>query len=174
MIISEWWNKNDFCCLSCSPLFSKLIYNKHELLFYDKNTPSEFSFFHSLKTSKADVLPHCFCSGAKSCLTLCNPMEWSTPSSSILRYLLEFAQIHAHWVSDASEDKHLILCHLLLVLPSIFPRIRVCSNESALSIRWPKYWSFSISPSSEGNSFLFSLIGCSFFYCTALAFCTLF
>ena len=48
-------------------------------------------------------------------------------------------------------SNHLILCHLLLLLPSIFPRIRVYSNESVLRIRWPKYWSFSfsISPSNE-------------------------
>ena len=48
-------------------------------------------------------------------------------------------------------SNHLILCHLLLLLPSIFPSIRVLSNESALRIRWPKYWSFSfnISPSNE-------------------------
>ena len=44
---------------------------------------------------------------------------------------------------------HLILCHFLLLLPSIFPSIRVFSNESALPTRWPKYWSFSISPSDE-------------------------
>ena len=49
------------------------------------------------------------------------------------------------------SPKHLILCHPLLLLPSIFPRIRVFSNKSALRIRWPKYWSFSfnISPSNE-------------------------
>ena len=48
-------------------------------------------------------------------------------------------------------SNHLILCHPLLLLPSIFPSIRVFSNESALCIRWPKYWSFSfsISPSNE-------------------------
>ena len=46
-------------------------------------------------------------------------------------------------------SKHLILCHLLLLLPSIFPSIRVFWNESALHIRWPEYWSFSISPSNE-------------------------
>ena len=46
-------------------------------------------------------------------------------------------------------SSHLILCHPLLLLPSIFPSIRVFSNESALHIRWPKYWSFSISPSNE-------------------------
>ena len=44
---------------------------------------------------------------------------------------------------------HLILCRLLLLLPSIFPRIKVFSNESVLLIMWPKYWSFSISPSNE-------------------------
>ena len=49
------------------------------------------------------------------------------------------------------SSNHLILCHFLLLLPSIFPSIRVFSNESALLIRWPKYWSFSfsISPSNE-------------------------
>ena len=58
-------------------------------------------------------------------------------------------QIHAHWVSDASN--HLILCPPLLFLPAIFPSIRVFSNESALQTRWPKYWSFrfNVSPSNE-------------------------
>ena len=63
--------------------------------------------------------------------------------------LLEFIQTHAHWVGNASN--HFILCRPLLLPPSIFPSIRVFSNESALCIRWPKYWSFSfsISPSNE-------------------------
>ena len=53
-------------------------------------------------------------------------------------------------------SNHLILCHPLLLLPSIFPSIRVSSNESALSIRWPKYWSFScnISPSNEHSGLI--------------------
>ena len=56
---------------------------------------------------------------------------------------------HVHWVSDAIH--HLILCHPLLLLPSIFPSIRIFSNESVLHIRWPKYCSFgfNISPSNE-------------------------
>ena len=55
------------------------------------------------------------------------------------------------------SSSHLILCHPLLLLPSIFPRIRVFSNESALPIRWPKYWSFSFSISpSNGYSGLIS------------------
>ena len=58
-------------------------------------------------------------------------------------------QTRAHWLSDAIN--HLILCCALLLLPSIFPSIRIFSNESVLPIRWPKYWSFnfSISPSNE-------------------------
>jgi len=81
-------------------------------------------------------------------------MECSITGSSVLHYLLDFAQIHVHWVGllklVSTELVHFILCHLLL-LPSIFPSIRVFSNESALCIRWPKYWSFSfsISPSTE-------------------------
>ena len=54
-------------------------------------------------------------------------------------------------VESVMPSNHLILCHTLLLLPSIFPRIRVFSNESVLHTRWPKYWSFSfsISPSNE-------------------------
>ena len=51
-------------------------------------------------------------------------------------------------IESVMPSNHLILCHPLL-LPSIFPSIRVFSNESALPIRWPKYWSFSINPSNE-------------------------
>ena len=54
-------------------------------------------------------------------------------------------------IKSVMPSNHLILCHPLLLLPSIFPSIRVFSNESILHIRWPKYWgfSFSISPSNE-------------------------
>ena len=76
-------------------------------------------------------------------------MDCSMPGSPVLYHLLEFAQIHTNWFGDAN---HLILCHPLLLLPSIFPTIRVFSNESALCIRWPKYWSFSCSISTS-NAF---------------------
>ena len=56
-------------------------------------------------------------------------------------------------------SNHLILCHCLLFLPSIFPSIRVSSNESALLIRWPRYWSFSISPSNEYSGLISFRIG---------------
>ena len=52
-------------------------------------------------------------------------------------------------IESVMPSSHLILCHLFLLLPSILPSIRVFSNESALCIRWPKYWSFSVSPSNE-------------------------
>src|SRR5574340_634540 len=54
-------------------------------------------------------------------------------------------------IEPVMPSNHLILCHPLLLLPSVFPSIRVSSNESALRIRWPKYWSFSfnISPSNK-------------------------
>ena len=52
-------------------------------------------------------------------------------------------------IESVMPSNHLILCHPLLLLPSAFPSIRVFSNESVLHIRWPEYWSFSISPSNE-------------------------
>ena len=90
-----------------------------------------------------------FCSVARSCPTLCNPTKCSTPGFSVLHYLPELAQTHVHWVSDAMEPSHPLLPPS--PLPSIFPNIRVFPSESALHIRWPKYWSFSfsMSPSNE-------------------------
>ena len=77
-------------------------------------------------------------------------MNHSMPGLPVHHQLPEFTQTHVHWGSDAIQPSHPLLCPLLL-LPSIFPSIRVFSNESALCIRWPKYWSFSfnISPSNE-------------------------
>ena len=80
---------------------------------------------------------------------LCDPIDCSMPGFPVHHQLPELAQTHVHRVSDPSN--HLILCGTLLLLPSIFPTIRVFSKKSALHIRWPKYWSFSfnISPSNE-------------------------
>ena len=76
-------------------------------------------------------------------------MDCSTPGFPVNHQLPELTRIHVHRVVMPSN--HLILCRHLLLLPSIFPSIRVFSNESVLCIRWPKYWSFifSISPSNE-------------------------
>ena len=92
------------------------------------------------------------CSITQSCLILCNPMNWSMPGFLFLPCLLEFAQMYVPWVGDAIQPSHpLHGIAFMQYLPSIFPSIRVFSNESALRIRWPKYWSFSfnISPSNE-------------------------
>ena len=76
-------------------------------------------------------------------------MNCSTPGLPVCHELPKHAQTHVHW--SVMPSNHLILCRPLLLLSSIFPSIRVFSSESALCIRWPKYWSFSfgISPSNE-------------------------
>ena len=89
-----------------------------------------------------------YCSVAPSYLTLCDRglQHTNHPCPS---HLLEFLKFM--FIESVMPSNHLILCCPLLLLPSIFPSIRVFSNESALLIRWPKYWSFSsnISPSNE-------------------------
>ena len=77
-------------------------------------------------------------------------MDCSTPDFPGHHQLLELAQTHA--IKSVMPSNHLIFCRPLLLLSSIFPSIRVFSNESVLHIRWPKYWSFSfsISPSNSG------------------------
>ena len=88
------------------------------------------------------------CSVAKLCLTLCDPMDCSTSGFPVLHHILELTQTMS--IQLVMPSNRLVLCHPLLQ-PSIFLSIKVFSNESALHIRWPKYWSFSlsISPSNE-------------------------
>ena len=95
-----------------------------------------------------------FSSVTPSCPTLCDPMNCSTPGFPVLHCLPEFAQIYVHWAMMPSN--HLILSCPLLFLPSIFPSIRVFSNESALLIRWPNYrhFNFNISPSNEHSGLI--------------------
>ena len=97
----------------------------------------------------------CWCSVTQSCPTLCDLIAYSPPGSSVHHIsqagILEWVAISFSTVELVMPFNLLILCHPLLLLPSIFPIIRVFSNESALRIRCPKYWSFSfnISPSNE-------------------------
>ena len=83
------------------------------------------------------------------CPTLCNPMDFTMPGFPVHHQLREPTQTHVHSIGETSN--HLILCHPHLLMPSIFPSIRVFSNESSLPIWWPKCWSFtfSISLSNE-------------------------
>ena len=87
-------------------------------------------------------------SSSLSCTRLCDPMNRSQASLSITN---SWSLSKPMSIESVMPSNHLILCRPLLLLPSIFPSIRVFSNESALHIRWPKYWSFSfnISPSNE-------------------------
>jgi len=95
-----------------------------------------------------------FNSVAQSCPTLCDPMDHSMPGFPVHHQLPEFTQTHS--IDSVMPSNHLILCHPLHLLPSIFPSMKVFSNESVLLIRWPKYWSFSfnISPSSEHSGLI--------------------
>ena len=87
----------------------------------------------------------CCCPVAKLCLTLCDPMDCSTPGFPVFHYLLELLKLMS--IKMVMPSNRLILCPPLLLLPSVFPSIRVFSNELVLRIRWPKHWSFSFSSS---------------------------
>jgi len=84
-----------------------------------------------------------------SVVSLCDPMDSSKPGFPVLHSLPGLVQTHVHSVGDAIQPSYPLSS--LLLLPSIFPSIRVFSHELVLRIRWPKYWSFSfnISPSNE-------------------------
>ena len=87
---------------------------------------------------------------AQLCSTFCDPMNHSTPGLPVHHQLPEFTQTHVHRVGDAIQPSH------PLSSPQIPPGIRVFSNESALCMRWPKYWScsFSISPFNEHSGLI--------------------
>ena len=95
------------------------------------------------------LVNHLCCSVTQSCLILCNPMDCSTtgfPVSTISQSLLILLSNESAMLSN-----HCVLCHPLLLLPSVLPSIRVFSNESVPHIRWPKYWSFSFSIRSSNE-----------------------
>ena len=113
------------------------------------------SLFLQVGSLGIEWLVFCFSSITQSCPTLCNPVDCSTPGFPVHHQLLEFTQTHVHWVGDAIQPSY----PLSSPSPpaSIFPRIRVFSNESILHIRWPQYcsFSFSISPSNEYSGLIF-------------------
>ena len=96
-----------------------------------------------------------FSSVVQLCPTRRDPMDCNTPGLRVHHQLPELTQTHGHWVSDAMQPAHPLSSPLLL--PSIFPNIKVFSNEPALCIWWPKYWSFSfnISLSNENSGLIF-------------------
>ena len=109
-------------------------------------------FLYSLYSSFAlttDFCGHRICHCVtQSCLTLSNPR--TTAHHASLSFTISWSLLRLVSIESIMPSNHFILCHPLLLLPSIFSSITVFSNESALCIRWPKYcsFSFSISPSS--------------------------
>ena len=112
------------------------------------NNETSYKNSYSGKLWSKDSTPVCCCSVTKSCLTLCDPTDCSTPGSPFLH---SWSLLTFMLTESVMPSNHLILCRSLLLFPLVFPSIRVFSNESALHIRWSKYWSFSfsISPSNE-------------------------
>ena len=109
------------------------------------------AFYQLTKT----FLSLCHCSITQSRPTLCNPMDCNMPDLPVLHYLLEFAQTHVHSVDGAIQLSRPLLPPSSPAL-NLSQHFRVFSNESALHIRWPKYWSFSSSNKySELISFRF-------------------
>ena len=112
-----------------------------------------FEKVHVLLLHSLDVSP-------RMCSVFCCSVTHSVVSNSLQPHRLQRTRLPLSFTVSRSllrlmsiesmmPSNHLILCYPLLLLPSVFPSIRVFSSESALCIRWPKYWSFSISPSSE-------------------------
>ena len=82
---------------------------------------------------------------------------WTAACQASLSFIIAWSLPKFGSIESVMPSNHLILCHPLLLLPSVFPSIRVFSNESAVCIRWPKYWSFSfsISPSNEYSGLIY-------------------
>ena len=146
----------------------------HSQPFTDWPCGPQNTFMRQLPGSDADGLrnftkqcypckvcsPCCCCSVAQSCPTLCNPVE--AAHQPALSFTSPQSLLKLMFIQSMMPSNHLILCHPLLLLPPIFPIIRFFSKESALCIRWPKYWSFSfnISPSNEYSGLIsFRLTG---------------
>ena len=106
---------------------------------------------------------YCCCSVTQSCLTLCDPMDCSMPGFPVLHHHPGFLKLMS--IELVMPSTHFVLCHPLLFLPSVFPSIRVFSNELALHIRWPKYWSFSFSITASNEYSVLILKGCGWEPC---------
>ena len=100
-----------------------------------------------MSNSKVTIMFNQFSSVTQSCLTLWTPL--TAAHQAPLSITNSWSLLKLTSVTLVMPSNHLILCHPLLLPPSIFPSVRIFSSESVLSIRWPKYWSFSISPSNE-------------------------
>ena len=100
-----------------------------------------------MRGTSVSIIKHHWNSVSQLCPTLCDP--WTAARQASLSIVNSQSPPKPMSIESVMPSNHLILCRPLLLLPSVFPSIRVFSNESALLMRWPKYWSFSISPSKN-------------------------
>ena len=114
------------------------------LPFFLKSSVQSVFFYHAF------ILQ--FNSVTQLCPTLCDPMNAARQASLSITNSWSLLK-HVH--QSVMPSNHLICCHPLLLPPSMFPSIRVFSNESILRIRWQKYWSFSFNPSNEYSGLIF-------------------
>ena len=116
---------------------------QNSVISKSRETCSSFNLISSVQFSRS-VVSHSL-----------QPMDCSMPGFPVHHQLPKLAQTHVHRVGDAIQPSHSLLSLFLLL--SIFPSIRVFSKESALRVRWPKYWcfSFSISPSNEYSGLIY-------------------
>ena len=103
-----------------------------------KKSSSVTISFHLLCQYSKVSLSVQFSSFTRSCLTLCNPMDCRMRGFPVLHHSCSLLRLMS--IKSVTPPNHLILCHSLLLSPSIFPSIRVFSNDSVLPIRWPEYW----------------------------------
>ena len=110
----------------------------------------KFNSVRSTDFTKGYQLMHYLSGLLPSCVWLF-ATPWTAARQASLFFTISWSLLKVMSIESVMPSNHLILCHPLLLLPSIFPSIRVSSNDSALHIRWPKYWSFSLSnhPSNE-------------------------
>ena len=114
-----------------------------------------FQFFKDLLdfcSEQIIVLGTIYCPVAQSGPTLCIfETPWTAACQASLSFSISWSLLKLMSIKSVMPSNHLILCHPILLLPSILPSIRVFSNDSVLHIRWPKYWSFSFSISSSNE-----------------------
>ena len=144
------WQKIKFSFIP-QIFIKRQLYIRHGSWYWGVNSEQNNKSLPSKRLQSSVYFSHGsvqFSSIAQSCLTLYDITGCSTPGPPSITNSQHLLKLMSIMVMPSS---HLILCRPLLLLPLIFPSIRVFSNESALRIRWPKYWSFSfsISPFSE-------------------------
>ena len=117
--------------------------HSHQCIFLMRVQPAVKTVFSSqvdVRMSHSVFPIRCCCSVAQSCPALCKP--WTAARQASLSFTISWSLLKLMSVESVMPSNHLILSRPLLLLPSVFPSIRVFSNKSAFYIRWPKYWSF--------------------------------